>query len=72
MFRKDTRTMLSRKELFKDTLKKAAHAWKRIVELRLTGPAPAQQHPTPSFLGHFFFYVYILFTDVRPCSFILD
>ncbi|KAM0920534.1 hypothetical protein ACQ4PT_007478 [Festuca glaucescens] len=36
VFRKDTRTMLSRKELFKDTLKKAAHAWKRIVELRLT------------------------------------
>ncbi|CAD6338082.1 unnamed protein product [Miscanthus lutarioriparius] len=28
--------MLSRKELFKDTLRKAAHAWKRIVELRLT------------------------------------
>jgi acyl-CoA oxidase len=28
--------MLSRKDLFKDTLRKAAHAWKRIVELRLT------------------------------------
>jgi acyl-CoA oxidase len=28
--------MLPRKELFKDTLRKAAHAWKRIVELRLT------------------------------------
>ncbi|VAH70000.1 unnamed protein product [Triticum turgidum subsp. durum] len=36
VFRKDTRTMLSRKELFKDTLKKAAHAWKRTVELHLT------------------------------------
>ncbi|GJN01185.1 hypothetical protein PR202_ga18431 [Eleusine coracana subsp. coracana] len=36
VFRKDTRTMLSRKDLFKDTLRKAAHAWKRIVELRLT------------------------------------
>uniref|UniRef100_A0A804QZK5 Acyl-coenzyme A oxidase n=1 Tax=Zea mays TaxID=4577 RepID=A0A804QZK5_MAIZE len=36
VFRKDNRTMLSRKELFKDTLRKAAHAWKRIVELRLT------------------------------------
>ncbi|KAE8693892.1 putative receptor protein kinase [Hibiscus syriacus] len=35
VFRKDNRTMLSRKELFKDTLKKAAHAWKRIMELRL-------------------------------------
>lgn len=36
-FRKDNRTMLSRKELFKNTLRKAAHAWKRIIELRLTG-----------------------------------
>jgi acyl-CoA oxidase len=36
VFRKDNRTMLSRKDLFKDTLRKAAHAWKRIVELRLT------------------------------------
>ncbi|XP_039056990.1 peroxisomal acyl-coenzyme A oxidase 1-like [Hibiscus syriacus] len=36
VFRKDNRTMLSRKELFKDTLKKAAHAWKRIIELRLS------------------------------------
>ncbi|KAG8094182.1 hypothetical protein GUJ93_ZPchr0012g20579 [Zizania palustris] len=36
VFRKDNRTMLPRTELFKDTLKKAAHAWKRIVELRLT------------------------------------
>ncbi|XP_039062518.1 peroxisomal acyl-coenzyme A oxidase 1-like [Hibiscus syriacus] len=36
VFRKDSRTMLSRKELFKDTLKKAAHAWKRIIELRLS------------------------------------
>ncbi|KAI4364840.1 hypothetical protein MLD38_020878 [Melastoma candidum] len=36
VFRKDNRVMLSRKELFKNTLRKAAHAWKRIVELRLT------------------------------------
>nr|CAB3466674.1 unnamed protein product [Digitaria exilis] len=36
VFRKDNRTMLSRKDLLKDTLRKAAHAWKRIVELRLT------------------------------------
>ncbi|MBA0714393.1 hypothetical protein Golax_013367 [Gossypium laxum] len=37
VFRKDNRTMLSRKDLFKDTLRKAAHAWKRIIELRLSG-----------------------------------
>ncbi|XP_020114775.1 peroxisomal acyl-coenzyme A oxidase 1-like [Ananas comosus] len=36
VFRKDNRTMLGRKELFKNTLRKAAHAWKRINELRLT------------------------------------
>ena len=35
-FRKDNRTMLSRKDLFKNTLRKAAHAWKRIIELRLS------------------------------------
>ncbi|KAK9203447.1 hypothetical protein WN943_013701 [Citrus x changshan-huyou] len=35
-FRKDNRSMLSRKELFKNTLRKAAYAWKRIIELRLT------------------------------------
>ncbi|KAK3039514.1 hypothetical protein RJ639_028096, partial [Escallonia herrerae] len=35
-FRKDTRTMLARQELFKNTLRKAAYAWKRIVELRLS------------------------------------
>jgi hypothetical protein len=29
--------MLGRKELFKITLKKAAYAWKRIIELRLSG-----------------------------------
>lgn len=29
--------MLPRKELFKNTLRKAATAYKRIVELRLTG-----------------------------------
>jgi len=36
-FKKDDRPMLGRKELFKNTLKKAVYAWKRIIELRLTG-----------------------------------
>ncbi|XP_075478361.1 peroxisomal acyl-coenzyme A oxidase 1-like [Primulina tabacum] len=36
VFRKDERTMLPRKELFKNTLRKAAYAWKRIIELHLT------------------------------------
>ncbi|XP_059639901.1 peroxisomal acyl-coenzyme A oxidase 1-like [Cornus florida] len=35
-FRKDERPMLARKELFKNTLRKAAYAWKRIIELRLS------------------------------------
>ncbi|WJX55067.1 acyl-coenzyme A oxidase [Trifolium repens] len=35
VFQKDNRTALDRKELFKNTLRKAAHAWKRIIELRL-------------------------------------
>ncbi|XP_010542219.1 PREDICTED: peroxisomal acyl-coenzyme A oxidase 1 [Tarenaya hassleriana] len=35
-FRKDHRGVLSRKELFKNTLRKAVHAWKRIIELRLS------------------------------------
>ncbi|KAE9613135.1 hypothetical protein Lal_00027466 [Lupinus albus] len=35
VFKKDTVTTLGRKELFKNTLRKAAHAWKRINELRL-------------------------------------
>ncbi|CAO2143609.1 unnamed protein product [Urochloa humidicola] len=35
VFRKDNRTMFSRKDLFKDTLRKSVHAWKRIV---LTDP----------------------------------
>ncbi|XAR54927.1 hypothetical protein NMG60_11030265, partial [Bertholletia excelsa] len=34
--RKDTRNMLGRMELFKNTLRKAAHAWKRIIELYLS------------------------------------
>ncbi|KAL9276536.1 hypothetical protein ACSQ67_025919 [Phaseolus vulgaris] len=37
VFRKDDRTVLDRKELFKNTLRKAAHAWKRVIELRLSG-----------------------------------
>lgn len=36
VFRKDHRMTLGRKELLKDTLRKAAHAWKRINELHLT------------------------------------
>ncbi|KAG6428428.1 hypothetical protein SASPL_112679 [Salvia splendens] len=35
-FRKDDRPMLPRKELFKNTLRKAAYAWKLITELRLS------------------------------------
>ncbi|CAL0312306.1 unnamed protein product [Lupinus luteus] len=35
-FRKDNRAILGRKELFKNTLRKATYAWKRINELRLT------------------------------------
>ncbi|KAH7835370.1 hypothetical protein Vadar_025524 [Vaccinium darrowii] len=35
-FRKDNRTMLSRKDLFKNTLRKAAYAWKTIVDLHLS------------------------------------
>ncbi|CAL9104623.1 unnamed protein product [Musa textilis] len=36
VFKKDNRMMLGRKELFKNTLRKAAHAWRRINELCLT------------------------------------
>ncbi|GMP95716.1 hypothetical protein CsSME_00044653 [Camellia sinensis var. sinensis] len=36
VFQKDNRPMLSRKDLFKNTLRKAAYAWKRIIELRLS------------------------------------
>ncbi|CAN6460260.1 unnamed protein product [Victoria cruziana] len=36
VFHKVNRVTLNRKELFKNTLRKAAHAWKRINELRLT------------------------------------
>ncbi|KAI5655741.1 hypothetical protein M9H77_32928 [Catharanthus roseus] len=35
-FAKDERTMMPRKELFKNTLRKAAYAWKKINELRLS------------------------------------
>ncbi|KAK9274523.1 hypothetical protein L1049_021772 [Liquidambar formosana] len=35
-FRKDNRTMLGRKELFKNTLRKTAHVWKQIIELHLS------------------------------------
>ncbi|XP_061337008.1 peroxisomal acyl-coenzyme A oxidase 1-like isoform X2 [Gastrolobium bilobum] len=35
VFIKDNRAMLGRKELFKNTLRKTAYAWKRIMELRL-------------------------------------
>ncbi|KAB1216989.1 Peroxisomal acyl-coenzyme A oxidase 1 [Morella rubra] len=36
VFQKDNRTRQGRKELFKNTLRKAAHAWKRIIELHLS------------------------------------
>ncbi|KAK1391381.1 Peroxisomal acyl-coenzyme A oxidase 1 [Heracleum sosnowskyi] len=36
VFRKDDRTMLSRKDLFMTSLKKSAHAFKRMNELNLT------------------------------------
>ncbi|KAL3615602.1 acyl-coenzyme A oxidase [Castilleja foliolosa] len=36
VFRKDNRAMLPRKELFKNSLRKAAYARKRIIELRLS------------------------------------
>ncbi|KGN49757.2 peroxisomal acyl-coenzyme A oxidase 1 [Cucumis sativus] len=35
-FRKDNRVHLTRKELFKNTLRKAAYAWKKIIELKLS------------------------------------
>ncbi|XP_022922392.1 peroxisomal acyl-coenzyme A oxidase 1-like [Cucurbita moschata] len=35
-FRKDSRAQLTRKELFKNTLRKATYAWKRILELKLS------------------------------------
>ncbi|KAI7989167.1 Peroxisomal acyl-coenzyme A oxidase 1 [Camellia lanceoleosa] len=35
-FHKDNRPMLGRNELFKNTLRKAAYAWKRIIELHLS------------------------------------
>lgn len=36
-FRKDNRVQLARKELFKNTLRKTAYAWKKIIELKLSG-----------------------------------
>ncbi|KAH1202266.1 Peroxisomal acyl-coenzyme A oxidase 1 [Glycine max] len=36
-FRKDDRVVLDRKALFMNTLRKTAYAWKRIIELRLSG-----------------------------------
>lgn len=41
-FKKDDRVRLERKELFKNTLRKACHAWKRITELRLTEEEASQ------------------------------
>ncbi|GAB2292181.1 acyl-coenzyme A oxidase [Dionaea muscipula] len=35
-FKKDDQTMLGRKELFRNTLRKAAHAWKRMIKLHLS------------------------------------
>ncbi|THG08478.1 hypothetical protein TEA_020865 [Camellia sinensis var. sinensis] len=42
VFQKDNRPMLSRKDLFKNTLRKAAYAWKRIIEPRLSGIPSSQ------------------------------
>ncbi|ESQ52191.1 hypothetical protein EUTSA_v10016360mg [Eutrema salsugineum] len=36
VFKKSNRAVMSRKELFKNTLRKSAHAWKMINELRLS------------------------------------
>ncbi|KAL9246856.1 hypothetical protein vseg_020343 [Gypsophila vaccaria] len=41
-FKKDERYHLGRRELIKNTLRKAAHAWKRINELRLTEEEASQ------------------------------
>ncbi|KAK9716339.1 hypothetical protein RND81_06G226700 [Saponaria officinalis] len=41
-FRKDERIHQGRRELIKNTLRKAAHAWKRINELRLTEEEASQ------------------------------
>lgn len=50
--------MLSRKDLFQDTLRKAAHVWKRIAELKLTGRFPNILEIYYYFsVCHFFFVV---------------
>ncbi|XP_021757818.1 peroxisomal acyl-coenzyme A oxidase 1-like [Chenopodium quinoa] len=41
-FKKDDRVRLERKELFKNTLRKANRAWKRIIELKLTEEEASQ------------------------------
>ena len=62
--------MLSRKDLFKDTIRKAAHAWKRIVELRLTGPKSTYVLPTKDLSGHI--STYNSLTDVLLPSSVVD
>ncbi|RWR87441.1 peroxisomal acyl-coenzyme A oxidase 1 [Cinnamomum micranthum f. kanehirae] len=57
IFCKDSRAMLSRKELFRNTLKKAAHAWNLVVELHLSvdgywGVPKLRGDASCSWLGH--------------------
>ena len=54
--------MLGRKELFKNTLRKAAHAWRKIIELRLNGEV----------VDHFLSFAFgfqFFFSDKKPICF---
>lgn len=51
--------MMTRKELFKNTLRKAAHGWKRINELRLSGVSPSGRS---CFVDFVIFVVIIIIT----------
>ncbi|CAL5429616.1 unnamed protein product [Camellia sinensis] len=62
VFRKDNRPMLSRKDLFKNTLRKAAYTLKRIIELRLSG-IPSSQEEDAATLR--FFVDEAAFTDLH-------
>jgi hypothetical protein len=42
VFAKEDRARMSRKELYKNSLKKAGHAWKIILEKGLTGTFVSQ------------------------------
>ena len=37
IFNKEDRVMLARKDLYKNSLRKAGHAWKTIIEKGLSG-----------------------------------